>query len=589
MTGDESLKCDHLRVSDGLWRLRPSLERWPGAGEVFTMILISITNCRASKTTSLVTIERRDRKQSRAPGRDCLGPETGVRLFPVRAQPLRPQYLQFTIPALTFQLWESRSGPHFMEVRIPIHQTSNESIKYFRVREQNCIWLGFEKLFLSFWMQCENSVKQTKSNYPTGFEVFQLVTSRLGGMFWLLLVVRYCRYLLWYFVVTQFFVSEITKRYWISSSSIVNGLLEGSDRSQPLPVILIPCLSIHPTPLFTSGEIRASLESFPWLPSSLHRSNNDSWPPVHPCQGQLCRDLSGDKNWRETWVQPSSTGGLRVVWVRIVWAHEIWLKQWHRDWARSQSGITSGLREQTQRGRCQQLNKSEARTQKKLTPATKYGQKKVIKSKHRDGSRERENWGTGAEATLSWHWQWRQQRQWRWRGQSQSIPEDPDMTRYVTSIVSVTPSPKHNPSNDIISQTISNHNWVSVQWSDDGFLTSPRVINSHRMGSAKVCLNNIFVFWQMHKKVTNGWKLGRPSERRALVIVYSELCFDHLLSIAMTRHQGAWPNVNIREGCIIPNWFGRPRIGNDMMMWCIDTRGSDDCLLVTISIRLKVK
>ena len=70
-----------------------------------------------------------------------------------------------------------------MEVRIPIHQTSNESIKYFRVREQNCIWLGFEQLFLSFRMQCENFVKQTKSNYPTGFEVFQLVISRLGGMF----------------------------------------------------------------------------------------------------------------------------------------------------------------------------------------------------------------------------------------------------------------------------------------------------------------------------------------------------------------------------------------------------------------------
>ena len=140
-------ECEHLCVSDGFWQLRLSLEGWPGAGEVFTMILISITNCRASKTTSLVTIERRDRKLSRAPGRVCLGPETGVRLIPVRAQPLIPQYLQFTIPGLTFQLWESRSGPYFMEVRIPIHQTSNESIKYFRVREQNCIWLGFKNFF----------------------------------------------------------------------------------------------------------------------------------------------------------------------------------------------------------------------------------------------------------------------------------------------------------------------------------------------------------------------------------------------------------------------------------------------------------
>ena len=109
-------------------------------------------------------------------------------------------------------------------------------------------------------------------------------------------------------------VSEITKRYWIRSSSVVNGLLEGSDRSQPLPVILIPCLSIHPSPLFTLGEIRASLESFPWLPSSLHPSNNERWPPVHPCQGQLCRDLS--ERWQKlrerretTWVQPGKTGG----------------------------------------------------------------------------------------------------------------------------------------------------------------------------------------------------------------------------------------------------------------------------------------
>ena len=385
-----------------------TVEAWPGAVEVFTMILILFTNCRASKTTSLVTIERRDRKQSRAPGRDCLGPETGVRLIPVRVQPLRPQYLQFTIPALTFQLWESRSGPHFMEVRIPIHQTSNESIKYFRVREQNCIWLGFEQLFLSFWMQCENFVKQTKSNYPTGFEVFQLVISRLGGMFWLLLVVRCCSYLLWYFVVTQFFVSEITKRYWISSSSIVNGLLEGSDRSQPLLVILIPGLSIHPSPLFTSGEIRASLERRASL--GFHHP----FIRVTMRAGRRCIHVKANSagiwavRWQKlrerretTWGSQAKLGGWSLM-------SEVWLKQWHRDRDRSKPAITSGLREQTQRGRCQQLNKSEARTQKKLTPATKYtGQKKVIKSKHsqerwepREWWRDRRGTRGGTELTM---------------------------------------------------------------------------------------------------------------------------------------------------------------------------------------------
>ncbi len=173
-------------------------------------------------------------------------------------------------------------------------------------------------------------------------------------MFWLLLVVRCSRYLLWYFVVTQFFVSEITKRYWIRSSSIVNGLLEGSDRSQPLPVILIPCLSIHPSPLFTLGEIRASLESFPWLPSSLHPSNNERWPPVHPCQGQLCRDLS--ERWQKlrerretTRVQPGKTGGAGAG-VRIGWAHEQDLiKTVTQAPRQEQARKTSGLREQTQR------------------------------------------------------------------------------------------------------------------------------------------------------------------------------------------------------------------------------------------------
>ena len=53
---------------------------------------------------------------------------------------------------------------------------------------------------------------------------------------------------------------------------------------------------------------------------------------------------------------------------------------------------------------------------------------------------------------------------------------------------------------------------------------------------------------------------------------------------------GARPNVNIREGCIIPNWFERGTWDwqwyDDVMHWR-DTRG--DCLLVIISIQLKVK
>ena len=163
---------------------------------------------------------------------------------------------------------------------------------------------------------------------------------------------------------------------------------------------------------------------------------------------------------RETRVQPSSTGGLRVVWVRIVWAHERDLIKTvtHRHSQESLLGWESRHRG----AGVNSWTNLRLDLRKKLTPATKYGQKKVIKSKHRDGSREREDRGTGAdEAALSWHWQWRQWRQWRWRGQSQSIPEDPDMTRYVTSIVSVTRSPQHNPSNDIISETISNQSWLS--------------------------------------------------------------------------------------------------------------------------------
>ena len=58
-----------------------------------TMILISITNCRASKTTSLVTIERRDRKQSRAPGPSLSRPRTRCDRSPVQPQTRHPQYL----------------------------------------------------------------------------------------------------------------------------------------------------------------------------------------------------------------------------------------------------------------------------------------------------------------------------------------------------------------------------------------------------------------------------------------------------------------------------------------------------------------
>lgn len=90
---------------------------------------------------------------------------------------------------------ESRSGPHFMEVRIPIHQTSNESIKYFRVREQNCIWLGFEKVFSlilnAVWEFCEtNQIKLTNGiwsfsarNFQTWWDVLTVIGCSLQQIF----------------------------------------------------------------------------------------------------------------------------------------------------------------------------------------------------------------------------------------------------------------------------------------------------------------------------------------------------------------------------------------------------------------------
>ena len=90
-------------VWDQDWRLRLSLEGWPGAVEVFTMILI-FTNCRASKTTSLVTIERRDRKQSEPPGRVWPGPSLGARPAQSRSRLWAHNIYNITIPGPTFQL-----------------------------------------------------------------------------------------------------------------------------------------------------------------------------------------------------------------------------------------------------------------------------------------------------------------------------------------------------------------------------------------------------------------------------------------------------------------------------------------------------
>ena len=82
-----------------------TVEAWPGAVEVLTMILILFTNCRASKTTSLVTIERRDRKHSRAPGPSLTRDrDWGERRSSVPTETLRPQYLQYYNPGPTFQL-----------------------------------------------------------------------------------------------------------------------------------------------------------------------------------------------------------------------------------------------------------------------------------------------------------------------------------------------------------------------------------------------------------------------------------------------------------------------------------------------------
>ena len=93
-----------MRVWDQDWRLRLSLEGWPGAVEVFTMILILFTNCRASKTTSLVTIERRDRKQSEPPGRVWPGPRLGARPAQSRPRLWTHNIYNITIPGPTFQL-----------------------------------------------------------------------------------------------------------------------------------------------------------------------------------------------------------------------------------------------------------------------------------------------------------------------------------------------------------------------------------------------------------------------------------------------------------------------------------------------------
>ena len=206
------------------------------------------------------------------PGRVCPGPGPGV--TDLQFSPRHDTHNIYHRPTFQHPDWDS------VELRIPIHQN---------IHRVNQIvwgpWLGLEILFPSFWMQCENCVKQTKSNYPTGFEVFLLVMFRLGSMLWLLLVVRCCRYWLWYFVVTQFFVSEITKRYWTSSSSIVSGsgLLKGSDRTQP-------AIASHPNPfpvntsvpLFTWVGIRASLESFPWWRTWLP-SLHPTMTPGHGC------------------------------------------------------------------------------------------------------------------------------------------------------------------------------------------------------------------------------------------------------------------------------------------------------------------